>query len=88
MHNEFLDYLDPLIAPAESKKRLDVHAIQDEALALFGKSKEFDDTLREKYLFREAKNKVNEWTGLGYWADVKTDTRARWGFALSLELAT
>ena len=81
MHNEFLDYLGSLIASAESKKRLDLHAIQDEALVLFGKRKEFDDAVREKYLFREAKkvfsgNLVKEWTGLGYWADVKTVTDA------------
>ena len=81
MHNEFLDYLDSLIASAESKKRFDVHAIQDEALALFGKRKELDDAVREKYLFREAKkvfggSLVKEWTGLVYWADVKTVTDA------------
>ena len=81
MHNEFLEYLDSLIASAESKKRFDVHAIQDEALALFGKRKEFDDAVREKYLFREAKkvfsgSLVKEWTGLTYWADVKTVTDA------------
>jgi hypothetical protein len=81
MHNEFLDYLDSLIASAESKKQLDVHAIQDEALASFGKKKEFDEAVREKYLFREAKkvfsgSRVKEWTGLGYWADVKTVTDA------------
>jgi hypothetical protein len=81
MHNEFLDYLDSLIVSAESKKQLDVHAIQDEALAFFGKKKEFDDAVREKYLFREAKkvfsgSRVKEWTGLGYWADVKTVTDA------------
>jgi hypothetical protein len=37
--------------------------------------------VREKYLFREAKkvfsgSRVKEWTGLGYWADVKTVTDA------------
>ena len=71
VHNEFLEHLDSLIASEESKKRLDVHAIQDEALALFGRRKEFDDAVREKYLFRETKkvfggNLVKEWAGLGY----------------------
>ena len=81
MHNEFLDYLGSLIASEGSKKRFDVHAIQDEALALFGKRKEFDDTVREKYLFREAKkvfsgSLIKEWTGLSFWGDVKTVTDA------------
>ena len=81
MLTEFLDYLESLIASAESKKRFDVHAIQDEALALFGKRQEFDNAVREKYLFREAKkvfggNLVKEWTGLAYWADVKVVTDA------------
>jgi len=81
MHNEFLDYLNSLIASAELKKRFDVHAIQDEVLALFGKRKEFDDAVRDKYLFREAKkifsgSMVKEWTSLGYWGDVKTVTDA------------
>ena len=81
MHNEFLDYLESLIASEERKKRLDVHAIQDEALALFGKRKELDDAVREKYLFREAKkvfsgSLIKEWTGLSYWGDVKTVTDA------------
>ena len=81
MHNEFLDYLGSLIASEGSKKPLDVHAIQDEALALFGKKKEFDDAVREKYLFREAKkvfsgSLIKEWTGLSYWGDVKTVTDA------------
>jgi len=81
MLNEFFDYLESLIASAESKTRFDVHAIQDEALALFGKREEFDDAVRQKYLFREAKrvlsgNLVKEWTGLSYWADVKTVTDA------------
>lgn len=81
MINEFSDYLGSLIASAESKKRFDVHAIQDEALALFGKREEFDSAVREKYLFREAKkvfsgNLVKEWTGLVHWADIKTVTDA------------
>ena len=81
MFNEFLDYLRSLIASEESEKRLDVHAIQDEALTLFGKRKEFDDEIREKYLFREAKkvfsgHLVREWTGLSYWKDVKIVTDA------------
>jgi hypothetical protein len=81
MHNEFLDYLGLLTASEEPAKRLDVHAIQDEALALFGKRKEFDDAVREKHLFREAKkvfsgSMVKEWTGLSYWGDVKTVTDA------------
>jgi hypothetical protein len=81
MHNEFLNYLGSLIASEESEKRLDVRAIQDEALALFDKRKEFDDEVREKYLFREAKkvfsgSLVKEWTGLSYWGDVKIITDA------------
>jgi len=81
MHNEFLDYLGSLVASGEPKERLDVHAIQDEALSLFGKRKEFDDAVREKYLFREAKkvfsgSMVKEWTGLSYWKDVKIVTDA------------
>ena len=81
MHNEFLDYLGSLTASGESKERLDVHAIQDEALALFGKRKEFDDAVREKYLFQEVKkvfsgSLVKEWAGLSYWGDVKTVTDA------------
>ena len=81
MHQEFLDYLESLIASGEPKEHLDVHAIQDEALALFGKRREFDDAVREKYLFREAKkvfsgSLVKEWTGLLYWGDVKTITDA------------
>ena len=81
MHNEFLDYLGSRIASEESKERLDVHAIQDDALALFGKRKELDDAVREKYLFREAKkvfsgSLVKEWTGLSYWGDVKIVTDA------------
>jgi hypothetical protein len=81
MHNEFLDYLGSLTASEEPAKRLDVHAIQDEALAHFGKRKEFDDAVREKYLLREAKkvlsgSMVKEWTGLSYWVDVKTVTDA------------
>lgn len=81
MHNEFLDYLGSLIASEEPKQRLDVHATQDEALALFGKRKELDDAVREKYLFREAKkvfsgSMVKEWAGLAFWADVKTVTDA------------
>ena len=81
MYNEFLDYLRSLIASEEPEKRLDVHAIQDEALSLFGKRKEFDDVVREKYLFREAKkvfsgSLVKEWTGLSYWKDIKTVTDA------------
>jgi len=81
MHNEFLDYLGSLIASGWPEKHLDVHAIQDEALAFFGKRKEFDDAVREKYLFREAKkvfsgSLVKEWTGLTYWGDVKTVTDA------------
>jgi len=55
MHNEFLDRLDSFIASADSKKGLDIHAIQDEVHVLFGKRKEFDDAVRAKYLFREAK---------------------------------
>ena len=70
MHNEFSDHLDSLVASPESKKHLDVHAIQGEAVVLFGK-KEFDDAVRERSLFRETKkvssgNLVKEWTGLGY----------------------
>jgi hypothetical protein len=42
MHNEFLDYLDSLIASAESKKQLDVHAVQDEAPTSSGKKKGVD----------------------------------------------
>lgn len=81
MFNEFLDYLRSLIASQGSRKRLDVHAIQDEALTLFGKRKEFDDAVKEKYLFREAKkvfsgSLVKEWTGLSFWKDVKTVTDA------------
>ena len=81
MHNEFLDYLGSLTDPGEPTKRLDVHAIQDEALARFGKRKEFDDAVREKHLFREAKkvfsgSMVKEWTGLSYWGDVKAVTDA------------
>jgi len=81
MYNEFLDYLRSLIASGESKALLDVPAIQDEALSLFGKRKEFDDAVREKHLFREAKrvfsgSLVKEWTGLSYWKDVKTVTDA------------
>jgi len=37
IHNKFLGYFDSLIASPESRKHLDVHAIQDEDLALFGK---------------------------------------------------
>ena len=81
MYNEFLDYLRSLIASEGSNKSLDVHAIQDEALSLFGKRKEFDDAVREKYLFREAKkvfggSRVKEWTGLSYWKDIKAVTDA------------
>ena len=77
LHNEFLDYFNSLVASAESKKHFDVHAIQDEVLVLFGKRKDLDDAVREKYLLREAKkvfggSLVKEWTGLVYWADVKT----------------
>jgi len=60
------------------------HIIRDEALVLFGKRKGFDDAVREKYLFREAKvfsgNLVKEWTGIWYWVDVKTvtDTMRVW----------
>ena len=81
MHNHFLDYLGSLTASEEPVKRLDVHAIQDEALAHFSKRKEFDDAVREKYLFREATkvlsgNVVKEWAGLSYWGEVKTVTDA------------
>lgn len=76
MYNEYLDYLRSLIASGEPRKHLDVHAIQDEALSLFGKRKEFDDAVREKYLSRESKkvfsgSLVKEWTGLSYWKEVK-----------------
>ena len=81
MCNEFLDYLGSLIASDEPGKRLDVQAIQDQALSLFGKRVEFDNAVREKYLFREAKkvfsgSLVKEWTGLVYWGDVKAVTDA------------
>jgi len=81
MYDEFLDYLESLVASAESENRFDIHAIQDEALALFGKREEFDRAVREKYLFREAKKVfsgtlVKEWTGLVYWGDVKIVTDA------------
>ncbi|KAF9783096.1 hypothetical protein BJ322DRAFT_1109995 [Thelephora terrestris] len=81
MYHEFLDYLGSLVASAESQMHLNVHAIQDEALSLFGKRKEFDDAVRGKYLSREAKkvlsgSLVQEWTGLSYWKDVKTVTDA------------
>ena len=81
MYDEFLDYLESLVASAESETRFDIHAIQDEALALFGKREEFDQAVREKHLFRAAKkvfsgNLVKEWTGLAYWADVKAVTDA------------
>ena len=55
VHNEFLDHPDSLIASAEWKKHLHLHAIQDKALTHFGKSKESDDAVGEKYPFREAK---------------------------------
>ena len=72
MHNEFLDYLGSLTASEEPTERLDVHAIQDEALTRFGKREGFDDAVREKYLFREAKkvfsgSMVKQWTSLSYW---------------------
>jgi len=54
MCDEFLDYFGSLIASGEPKKHLDVQAIQDQALSLFGKREEFDDVVRGKYLFREA----------------------------------
>ena len=81
MHSEYLDYLGSLVASAEPQERFDAHVIQDEALSLFGKRKEFDEAVREKHLFREAKkvfsgNRVKEWTGLAYWKDVKTVTDA------------
>lgn len=81
MYHEFLGYLGSLVASAESQSHLDVHTIQDEALSLFGKRKEFDDAVKEKYLFREAKkvlsgSLVQEWTGLSYWKEVKTVTDA------------
>ena len=81
MYDEFLDYLRSLIASEAPNGNLDVHAIQDEALFLFGKRKEFDDAVREKYLFCEAKkvfngNRVKKWTGLEYWKDIKTVTDA------------
>lgn len=81
MYHEFLDYLGSLVAPAEPQSHLDIHAIQDEALSLFGKRKEFDDAVKEKYLSREGKkvlsgSLVKEWTGLSYWKEVKTVTDA------------
>ena len=88
MHNEFLDYLGLLTASEEATRCLDIHAVQDEALAHFGKRKEFDDAMREKHLFREAKkvlsgSMVQEWAGISYWVDVKThgrdeDSNSRW----------
>lgn len=79
MYKDYLDYLRSLIASEVPKKRLDVQAIQDEALTLFGKAEEFHGEVREKYLFREAKkvfsgSLVKEWTGLSYWKDVKIVT--------------
>ena len=81
MHNEFLDCLGSLTASEEPTKRLDVHAIQGEALARFSEREEFDDAVREKQLFREAKkvfggSMIKEWTSLSYWWDVKTVTDA------------
>jgi len=81
MYNEFLDYLGSLVASDEPGTRLDVQAIQDQALSLFGKREEFDNAVREKYLFCEAKkvfsgSLVKEWTGLVYWGDVKAVTDA------------
>ncbi|KAF9646700.1 hypothetical protein BDM02DRAFT_3254913 [Thelephora ganbajun] len=81
MHNEFLDHLRSLISSGESQNPLDVHAIQDEALALFCKREEFDNAVREKYLCRKVKevfrgSLVKEWTGLSYWGDVKVVTDA------------
>ena len=81
MCDEFLGYLRSLIASGGSKKHLNIHSIQDEALSLFGKRKELDDAVREKYLLREAKkvfggSLVKEWTGLSRWQDVKTVTDA------------
>jgi len=81
MCSDFLDYLGSLVASGEPKERLDVQAIQDQALSLFGKREEFDNAVREKYLFREAKkvfsgSLVKEWTGLVYWGDVKAVTDA------------
>ena len=60
---------------------MDVHVIQDEALAVSGKRKGFDDAVRENHLFREAKetfsgNLVKGWTDFRYWMGVKTVTDA------------
>lgn len=81
MYHEFLRHLECLIASTEPEKPLDVRAVQDEALSLFGKRKEFDDAVRGAYLFCEAKkvlsgSLVKEWTGLLSWKDVKTVTDA------------
>ena len=81
MYTEYLDYLGSLVASAEPRERLNAQVIQDEALSLFGKRKEFDDAVRQKYLLREVKkvfsgSRVKEWTGISYWKDVKTVTDA------------
>ena len=79
MYTEYLDYLGSLVASAEPREYLSAQAIQDEALSLFSKRKEFDDAVRQKYLLREVKkvfsgSRVKEWTGISYWKDVKTVT--------------
>lgn len=79
MYTEYLDYLGSLVASAEPREYLSAQVIQDEALSLFGKRKEFDDAVRQKYLLREVKkvfsgSRVKEWTGISYWKDVKTVT--------------
>lgn len=83
MYQEFVDYLKSLIASAKPQKFLDVSAIQDEALSLFGKRKEFDDKVREMYLQCEVNkvfdgNMVKEWTGIPqkHWRDLKAITDA------------
>lgn len=79
LYHEFLDNLKSLVASAEPEKPFDVHAIQDEALSWLGKKKEFDDAVREKHIFDEAKKAFNgtlvkQWTGLSYWKDVQVVT--------------
>lgn len=79
MCREFLGFLGPLTAT--SKISLDVKATQDKALSVFGKRKEFDDTVRDIYLFCEVKkvfsgSLVKEWAEISYWKDVKIVTDA------------
>lgn len=79
LYHEFVNNLESLVASAEPEKPLDVRAIQDEALSSFGKRKEFDDAVRDRYLREEAKkafngNLVKEWTGLSFWKDLQVVT--------------